>query len=118
MAKNRQRAQQKPPPGIVWIADYTDPQTGVVTPGIASRVGITPSTYRKWRMGSRGPDTFRLGKLVAARIEVVDAWIQGLEQTAQDEQQADQDAAEHECRPPEPRTTRKHTAGSPVTAAA
>ncbi|NXY96396.1 DNA-binding protein [Streptomyces sp. BR123] len=49
---------------------------------MASRVGVTPSTYRKWRMVGKGPQTFPLGKRVAARIAVIDAWIAEQEQRA------------------------------------
>lgn len=97
---SRKLAQQKPPPGIVWIEDYTDPDTGATTVGIATRVGVTASTYRKWRMQSKGPRTFMLGKRVAAYITEIDAWI-----TTQANVQLQ--SIEHEMRPPEPRITHR-----------
>lgn len=92
------RAQQKPPPGTVFIEDYED-DTGTVHPGIASRLGITPSTFRKWRMAGKGPVCFLLGKRVAAHIEDIDAYIDGLKKAAQ--------TPAHDCRPPEPRRPRR-----------
>ncbi|MFV8127480.1 helix-turn-helix transcriptional regulator [Streptomyces syringium] len=81
-----------PPPGLLYIEDTKE------GPGIASRLGITPSTYRKWRMKKKGPHTFRLSKRVVARIEAVDAYI------AQQEQAAKQPRPE--MRPPELRGAR------------
>ncbi|WP_030878800.1 helix-turn-helix transcriptional regulator [Streptomyces sp. NRRL S-1868] len=83
-----------PPPGLLFIEDSTD-TTGQPLPGIASRLGIKPSTYRKWRMAGKGPDTFVLGKRVVARIEAIDAYIADLERTAL--------SPSRDARPPEPR---------------
>lgn len=94
MQSTRKQAAQKPPPGIVFIEDY-EGEDGIVLHGIATRIGLTPSTYRKWRMAGKGPLTFMLGKRVAARIEAVDAWIAEQERLALEP--AD------ESRPPEPR---------------
>jgi transposase-like protein len=107
---NRKLAQQKPPPGIVWIEDYVDKNTGEVILGIASRVGVTPSTYRKWRMQAKGPESFLLGKRVAARIASIDAWIaqQG---------QATQRDAQPEVKPAEPRLPRRTRKPTPALAA-
>jgi hypothetical protein len=104
MGTERKQAQQKPPPGMVFIEDYEE-DDGTVTPGIATRLGVTPSSYRKWRMAGKGPLTFFLGKRVAARVEAVDAWIAEQEQAAL--------RPNPETRPPEPRLDRH-----PVTAAA
>ncbi|MCY0916966.1 hypothetical protein OS965_02095 [Streptomyces sp. H27-G5] len=82
MKTPRKIAQQKPPAGIVWIEDYTDAADGTVTPGIATRLGITPSTYRKWRMVGKGPHSFLFGRRVAARISTVDAWVAQQERNA------------------------------------
>lgn len=72
----RKQKEQKPPAGIIFIADYKDPETGEVEiPGIASRLGITPSTYRKWLLRGQGPATFKLGKRRAAYIDTVNTWI-------------------------------------------
>ncbi|HCA85500.1 MAG TPA: hypothetical protein DEQ61_08405 [Streptomyces sp.] len=91
-------AQQKPPPGILFIEDYED-ETGTVHPGIASRLGITPGTFRKWRMAGKAPaGCFLLGKRVAAHIEDIDAYIDGLRHAVQ--------APPAEARPPETRTAR------------
>lgn len=99
MTKNRKLAQQKPPPGIVWIYDYKDPDTGDVILGIASRLGISPNTFRKWRMADKGPRSFLLGKPVAAFIEDVDAYIAS--QGSREYEAAVQ--ARADARPPEPR---------------
>lgn len=79
----------KPPPGCVFVKDT---EAG---PGIASRLGIEPSTYRKWRMRGEGPKTFFLGKRVVARIEAVEAYITAQEQAALQ--------VKNESRPPEPK---------------
>lgn len=78
-----------PPPGLVYIRDTS------AGPGIASRLGITSSTYRKWRMRGEGPETFRIGRRIVARIGAIDAWIDEQEQRAR--------APRWEARPPEPR---------------
>lgn len=93
---------QKPPPGFVFIEDYVDDE-GTVTPGIATRLGITVSTYRKWRMAGKGPASFRHGKRVMARESVVEAWLAGLGQDVG----ATDGAAAHDARPPEPRGPRR-----------
>lgn len=100
--KARQRHQQKPPPGFLFIDDYTDP-TGTVTPGIATRLGISVSTYRKWLMAKKGPATFRHGSRLMAREDVVDAYRATLGQDATTLAEAAAQAAEHDTRPPEPR---------------
>lgn len=86
-----------PPRGMVWIED-TEEEPGVSPriPGIASRLGITASTYRKWRMAGKGPATFLLGKRVAARISALDTWLIEQEQAGQ--------RPRPETRPPELRT--------------
>lgn len=94
MTPTRKRAAQKPPEGIVFGDDY-EADDGTVIAGIASRLGITYSTWRKWRMAGKGPDAFLLGKRVAARIEVIDAWIAEQEQAAL--------TPRYECRAPETR---------------
>lgn len=105
--ENRKLAVLPPPPGIVWIEDYRDPNTGeVVTAGIASRIGISPSTYRKWRMRGEGPRTFNLGKKVAARISAIEEWLNGLDEAAGRQMEADQATAERDGRPAEPRIHR------------
>jgi hypothetical protein len=66
----QRRQTQKPPPGFVFIEDYVD-DDGNVTPGVATRLGISVSTYKKWRLAKKGPQTFRHGKRVMARETVV-----------------------------------------------
>ncbi|KIZ16905.1 hypothetical protein [Streptomyces natalensis] len=92
-------ASKTPPDGFVFIDDSPN------GPGIASRLGITPGTYRKWRMAGKGPETFFLGKHVCARIESVDAYIRDLELQAQ---QPSQDS-----RPPEARRPKRSAARRP-----
>lgn len=105
MDGNRKVTVKAPPPGIVWIEDYRN-EDGSVIRGIASRLGISPSTYRKWRMRDDGPDSFLIGKKVAARIAAIEAWLQNLEQKATEERAASRAEAEHSLRPAEPRQRR------------
>lgn len=122
MPQERKLTVQPPPPGIVWIEDYRDDDGNVVTPGIASRLGISHSTYRKWRMRDQGPVTFMIGKKVAARIEDVETYLAGLHQAAVEAAESAAATAAHDMRPPETRhhhrNARKRTAGSPVKSAA
>lgn len=99
------QAQQKPPADLIFIEDYVD-ETGTVIPGIASRLGITPGTFRKWRMAGKGPSCFMLGKRVAARVEAIEKWIAEQEEAAL--RKADE--VSEEMRPPEPRLYRPRTA--------
>lgn len=69
-----ERRRSAPPPGLVYIEDY-EAKDGSVLKGIASRLGITPSTYRKWRMAGKGPHTFKAGQKVYARITEIENWI-------------------------------------------
>jgi 3-methyladenine DNA glycosylase Mpg len=102
---NRKRKVQPPPNGFVWAQDYCSEDGSVVIPGIATRLGISHSTYRKWRMRDQGPATVIVGKKVAARIEAIEAYLAGLEQAALDAAQAESEAAEHDSRPAELRHT-------------
>lgn len=101
---------QPPPDGIVWIEDYTSEDGSVLIPGIASRLGISHSTYRKWRMRGEGPASFVLGKKVAARIEAIEAYLASLEQAALDAAQVAAERAAHDVRPAELRHTRTSVA--------
>jgi hypothetical protein len=85
-----------PPPGCLYIHD-TD-----AGPGIASYLGITVSTYRKWRMAGYGPPTFKPGKQVMARIEAVEEWLAEQERAAME--------PTDEMRPPEPRIKQRPAA--------
>lgn len=92
MPTNRELRVQPPPDGIVWIEDYKDPDTDeVLITGIATRLGISHSTYRKWRMRKQGPTTFVIGKKVAARIDAIEAYLAGLHQAAIEEAEAARD---------------------------
>lgn len=71
------RHKQKPPRGFCFARDSEDTD-GNVVPGIVTRLGISYSTYRKWRMAGKGPDTVLLGKCVAARIEAVEDYLNRL----------------------------------------
>lgn len=110
MKTKRKYTFQKPPPGIVFSEDTKDENGNVIDLGIASRLGITPGTYRHWRVAGKGPLTFILGKRVAARIEDVDAWVT-------EQYRAGVEPTEDE-RPPEPKIPAQHARASrqPVTA--
>jgi hypothetical protein len=69
------KTHQKPPPGLIFMEDYTDENGNVLVPGIATRLGISVSTYKKWRMAGAGPMTTKHGKRVVARVDVVDAYV-------------------------------------------
>lgn len=101
----RQYRHQKLPPGFLFLDDYTD-DDGNVTPGVASRLGITVSTYKKWRMAGKGPEMFRHGKRLMARVEVVDAWLADLGHDAAALAEVVAETAAHDARPPEPRIGR------------
>jgi len=96
-----------PPPGLIFVEDSKD-ESGERILGIASRLGITYSTYRKWRMAGKGPDTFFLGKRIVAREEAVEAYIAEQERAAREPSE--------EARPPEPRklTPRKPAVEKPT----
>lgn len=104
MTATRKLRIQPPPAGFVWIADYRQ-DDGTVLPGIATRLGITPSTYRKWCMRNEGPPIVRIGgKKIAARIEAIEQYLAGLEKAAIDEAQRATEQAAHNMRPAELRT--------------
>jgi len=105
VTKTRKRKIQPPPAGIVWARDYRSDDGQVFIPGIATRLGISYETYRKWRMRDQGPVTFPLGQRVAARIEDIDAYLAGLHRAAVEEAQAVAAEAAHDSRPAEIRTT-------------
>ncbi|MGW1813321.1 helix-turn-helix transcriptional regulator [Streptomyces sp. NPDC002125] len=58
---------------MIYIADTAS------GPGIASRLGITPGTLRKWRMKGHGPATFKIGGRVVAHEHAVAEYIAMLE---------------------------------------
>ncbi|WP_275558603.1 hypothetical protein [Streptomyces sp. 5-6(2022)] len=87
---------QKPPTGFVFIEDYVDEDGNVIVPGIATRLGISPSTYRKWRMAGKGPITVPHGKRVMASEKAINAYFERLEREAGE--------SSHEMRPPEAKT--------------
>lgn len=90
------KQQQKPPPGFCFIEDAAD-EDGNVIAGIATRLGITTSTYRKWRMAGKGPASVLHGKRVMARITAIDDYLGRIEEVVHDN---------HESRPPERRIRR------------
>lgn len=61
-------ARSSPPTGLIYIRDT---EAG---PGIASRLGVTPETVRRWRSKGRGPATFRIGGRVVAHIHVIEQY--------------------------------------------
>lgn len=101
MPTTRKLRIQPPPAGCAWIEDYRSEDGSVFIPGIASRLSITPSTYRKWRMRGDGPPTFFLAKKVAARIEAIEQYLADLEQSAIEEAQRATRQAAHDMRPAE-----------------
>lgn len=68
------RQHQTPPPGYIFMGDTID-ATGRPVPGIATRLGISVSTYKKWRMAGKGPVTFQLGKRTVAPIDAVEQYL-------------------------------------------
>lgn len=58
-------ARSSPPPGLIYIGDTP------AGPGIATLLGVTPTTIRKWRCQGRGPRTWRIGGRVVADIAAV-----------------------------------------------
>lgn len=105
MTTIQKRKVQPPPPGIVWARDYRSEDGTVHIPGIATRLGISYATYRKWRMRDQGPVTFPLGQRVAARIEDIEAYLAGLHRAAVEGARAASEQAAHDSRPAELRTT-------------
>ncbi|MFF6836003.1 hypothetical protein ACFY84_29860 [Streptomyces sp. NPDC012438] len=61
-------ARTSPPPGLIYVRDTP------AGPGIASRLGVTPGTVRKWRCADRGPRTYRLGGLIVAHITDIEQY--------------------------------------------
>lgn len=92
-----------PPAGYVWIEDYRSEDGTVVIPGIASRLGISRAGYMKWRMRNEGPDSFLIGKKVAASIEAIEAWLRRQADEAAGQIRTSLETAEHDSRPAEPR---------------
>ncbi|MGW0034769.1 hypothetical protein ACWDXD_33750 [Streptomyces sp. NPDC003314] len=102
MSENRKLKVQPPPDGYVWAQDYEGPDGRIVL-GIASRLGITYSTYRKWRMRDEGPPTRIIGKKVAARIDWIDAYLAQQDRKALAELGAAAAALAYDMRPAESR---------------
>ena len=103
MSENRKLSVPAPPDGFVWAQDYRDEDGRVVLPGIASRLGITYHTYRKWRMRGETPPTVLIGKRVAARIEWIEQFNAKREKEALDAFNASVAAVEYSLRPAESR---------------
>lgn len=91
-----------PPEGYVWAQDYRGAD-GRTVPGIASRLGITYHTYRKWRMRNETPPTVLFGKRLAARIEWVDEFIARREKAALEAFNTSAAEAAYSMRPAESR---------------
>jgi hypothetical protein len=73
--KRKYQHHQKPPEGFIFATDFEDEETGTVIVGIASRLGLNPHTYKKWRMAGIGPHYRKHGKRIIARPEWIDAWM-------------------------------------------
>jgi len=97
------KQHQKPPPGFCFAQDSTDDDGNVVA-GIATRLGITYGTYRKWRMAGKGPATLTLGKRTAARITAVEDYLTQLEEAGAHHVDS------YDARPAEPRVPRQRPA--------
>ena len=102
MSENRKLRVPPPPEGFVWAQDYLD-HDGRIERGIASRLGITYSTYRKWRMRGEGPPAVLIGKRLAARIDWIDRFNDQRGNEALAAFEAAAAAAEHSMRPAESR---------------
>lgn len=107
MPNTRKLKIQPPPTGFAWIEDYRSEDGSIEIPGIATRLGISPSTYKKWRMRDQGPPAVVIGKKVAARIEAIEQYLTDLEQAAIGEAQRAAEQAAHDMRPAEHRTPRR-----------
>lgn len=105
MTETRKLRIQPPPDGFVWAQDHKS-EDGRTVPGIASRLGITYSTYRKWRMRGEGPPTVVLGKKLAARVEWIDQFMAQREREALDAFNTSIADADHAMRPAESRLIR------------
>lgn len=65
---------QTPPPGYIFMEDAVG-SDGRLVPGIATRLGISVSTYKKWRMRGIGPATFKHGKRTVATLTAVEEYL-------------------------------------------
>jgi hypothetical protein len=105
VSENRKLRVPPPPEGFVWAQDYED-DDGRIVRGIASRLGITYSTYRKWRMRGEGPPTVLIGKKLAARTDWIDRYNGRRADEALAAFEVAVQAAERSMRPAESRLTR------------
>lgn len=55
------------PPGCMWIADAAD------------HLGLSIHTLYKWRQLDTGPRSFAIGRKVAYRIDVLEAYLDSLQ---------------------------------------
>lgn len=85
---------QTPPTGYIFMEDTLDADGRPVL-GIATRLGISVSTYKKWRMRGIGPVTFKHGKRTVARITAVEEYLAAQAHAASQ--------PSHDSRPAEPR---------------
>ena len=102
MSEKAKLSVPAPPEGFVWAQDYETPD-GRIVPGIASRLGITYHTYRKWRMRNETPPAVLIGKRLASRIEWIDQFNAKREKEALDAYNAGNANAEYAMRPAESR---------------
>ncbi|MGW2113702.1 helix-turn-helix transcriptional regulator [Streptomyces zhihengii] len=94
-----------PPQGLAWAQDWVSPDGKTRIPGIATRLGITYNTYRKWRMRGEGPPAIKVGnKRVAASIRAIEKWLADQEQAVIDEAERAAGIARHDMRPAELRS--------------
>lgn len=102
MSEKAKLSVPAPPEGYVWAQDHRAAD-GRIVPGIASRLGITYHTYRKWRMRGETPPAVLIGKRLASRIEWIDQFNAKREKKALDAYNAGVADDEYSMRPAESR---------------
>lgn len=75
------------PPGCIWIEEA------------ATRLGLSKQTLYKYRQRDIGPRSFAIGRKVAYKLDVIDAYLDGLQNPVP--------GSQYESRPPEPRRARR-----------
>ena len=102
MTTNRKLRLKPPPEGYIWAQDYQD-HDGRILPGVATRLGISYPTYRKWRMRGKGPAAILIGNKLAARPEWVADYLRQQDQDALSAARESAESSAYDMRPPESR---------------